>query len=113
MGAYRPRQGLYKETGGPPRPDGSYLSSKGCHNRSTISRFYVLSLAYDIIMKDVCQGIHRSLAANFRYALVWGKSSKFAPHAQKVGLSHVVADDDVVSSEFLFNLRATIYGRER
>lgn len=27
-----------------------------------------------------------------------GKSSKFAPYAQKVGLNHQVADDDVVSS---------------
>ena len=60
-------------------------------------RFFHLSLW--IFLKDVCQGIHRSLASNFRYALVWGKSSKFAPHAQKVGLNHVVADDDVVSSE--------------
>lgn len=28
-----------------------------------------------------------------------GKSSRFAPHAQKVGLTHQVQDDDVVSSE--------------
>jgi len=48
-------------------------------------------------IEDVCHGIHRSLAAKFRYALVWGKSSKFAPHAQKVGLSHLVQDEDVVS----------------
>ncbi|KAF4605564.1 hypothetical protein EYR40_004350 [Pleurotus pulmonarius] len=34
-------------------------------------------------IENVCNGIHRSLAANFRYALVWGKSSKFSPHAQK------------------------------
>jgi len=48
-------------------------------------------------IEDVCHGIHRSLAANFRYALVWGKSSKFNPYAQKVGLSHVVVDGDVCS----------------
>lgn len=48
-------------------------------------------------IEDVCHGIHRSLADNFKYALVWGKSSKFAPHAQKVGLTHLVADEDVVS----------------
>ncbi|KAI0786107.1 developmentally regulated GTP-binding protein [Abortiporus biennis] len=48
-------------------------------------------------IEGVCNGIHRSLAANFRYGLVWGKSSKFAPHAQKVGLSHQVQDEDVVS----------------
>ncbi|KAI0308047.1 developmentally regulated GTP-binding protein [Multifurca ochricompacta] len=47
---------------------------------------------------DVCNGIHRSLTTKFRYALVWsGKSSKFAPHAQKVGLGHLVQDEDVVS----------------
>ncbi|TFK57637.1 developmentally regulated GTP-binding protein [Heliocybe sulcata] len=48
-------------------------------------------------IEDVCNGIHRSLVANFRYAMVWGKSSKFSPHAQKVSLAHLVADEDVVS----------------
>ncbi|EKM83604.1 hypothetical protein AGABI1DRAFT_50892 [Agaricus bisporus var. burnettii JB137-S8] len=48
-------------------------------------------------VEDICNGIHRSLAPNFRYALVWGKSSKFAPHAQKVSLAHQVQDEDVVS----------------
>ncbi|KAF9523594.1 developmentally regulated GTP-binding protein [Crepidotus variabilis] len=48
-------------------------------------------------IQDVCNGIHRSLAPNLRYGLVWGKSSKFNPHAQKVSLHHQVADEDVVS----------------
>ncbi|EIW86461.1 developmentally regulated GTP-binding protein [Coniophora puteana RWD-64-598 SS2] len=49
-------------------------------------------------VEDVCIGIHRSLAANFRYGLVWsGRSSKFSPHAQKVSLNHQVQDEDVVS----------------
>ncbi|KAJ7071462.1 P-loop containing nucleoside triphosphate hydrolase protein [Mycena amicta] len=63
-------------------------------------------------IEDVCNGVHRSLATNFRYGLVWyalndfsrrnliflrGKSSKFNPHAQKVGLAHQVQDEDVVS----------------
>jgi uncharacterized protein len=52
-------------------------------------------------VEDVCNGIHRSLAANFRYAVVWGRSSKFAPHAQKVSLNHRVQDEDVVSSACL------------
>ncbi|KAI9462318.1 developmentally regulated GTP-binding protein [Lactarius psammicola] len=53
-------------------------------------------------IEDVCNGIHRSLATKFRYALVWsGKSSKFAPYAQKVGLNHLVQDEDVVSSACL------------
>ncbi|TFK30750.1 developmentally regulated GTP-binding protein [Coprinopsis marcescibilis] len=48
-------------------------------------------------IEDVCNGVHRSLAPNFRYALIWGKSSKFSPHAQKVSLAHAVHDEDVVS----------------
>ncbi|KAG6837876.1 hypothetical protein H0H93_013029 [Arthromyces matolae] len=40
-------------------------------------------------IENVCIGIHRSL----------GKSSKFAPHAQKVSLQHQVQDEDVVSSK--------------
>lgn len=48
-------------------------------------------------IETVCYGIHRGLATHFKYALVWGKSSKFSPHPQKVGLSHLVYDEDVVS----------------
>ncbi|KAG8935075.1 hypothetical protein FRC01_009115 [Tulasnella sp. 417] len=47
-------------------------------------------------IEAVCNSIHRSLVPNFKYALVWGKSSRFAPHAQKVSLNHVVQDEDVV-----------------
>ncbi|KAJ7770885.1 P-loop containing nucleoside triphosphate hydrolase protein [Mycena maculata] len=47
-------------------------------------------------LEHVCNGVHRSLAANFRYGLQ-GKSSKFNPHAQKVSLAHQVQDEDVVS----------------
>ncbi|KAJ6519415.1 P-loop containing nucleoside triphosphate hydrolase protein [Mycena sanguinolenta] len=46
-------------------------------------------------IEDVCNGVHRSLAPNYRYGL--GRSSKFNPHAQKVSLSHQVQDEDVVS----------------
>ncbi|KAK7064578.1 P-loop containing nucleoside triphosphate hydrolase protein [Favolaschia claudopus] len=48
-------------------------------------------------IEDVCNGVHRSLAQNYRYGLVWGRSSKFNPHAQKVSLAHQVQDEDVVS----------------
>jgi ribosome-interacting GTPase 1 len=43
---------------------------------------------------DVCNAIHRSLAEQFRYALVWGRSTKHNP--QRVGLSHELADEDVI-----------------
>jgi len=48
-------------------------------------------------IEHVCHGVHRSLVEKFRYALVWGKSSKFCPQPQKVGLQHQVMDEDVVS----------------
>lgn len=38
--------------------------------------------------------IHRDLSANFKEAIVWGKSVKYSP--QKCGLSHVLADEDVL-----------------
>ena len=46
-------------------------------------------------VQDVCNKIHRNMAKNFRYGLVWGKSAKFA--GQKVGLDHVLEDEDVLT----------------
>ncbi|EQL33226.1 hypothetical protein BDFG_04671 [Blastomyces dermatitidis ATCC 26199] len=46
-------------------------------------------------IEDVCDQIHRTLKDNFKYALVWGASARHVP--QRVGLGHVVADEDVVS----------------
>jgi len=45
-------------------------------------------------IEDVCDKIHRSMKETFKYALVWGASARHVP--QRVGLSHVVADEDVV-----------------
>ena len=45
-------------------------------------------------IEDVCDQIHRTLKESFRYALVWGASARHNP--QRVGLSHIVADEDVV-----------------
>lgn len=46
-------------------------------------------------IEDVCDQIHRTLKETFKYALVWGVSARHIP--QRVGLGHVVADEDVVS----------------
>lgn len=46
-------------------------------------------------VQDVCNKIHRNMAKNFRYGMVWGKSAKFA--GQKVGLDHRLADEDVLT----------------
>ena len=36
----------------------------------------------------------RTLAADFKYALAWGRSTKFSP--QRVGLTHQMEDEDVI-----------------
>eukprot|EP00745_Piridium_sociabile_P020358 TRINITY_DN3133_c0_g1_i1.p1 TRINITY_DN3133_c0_g1~~TRINITY_DN3133_c0_g1_i1.p1 ORF type:complete len:209 (+),score=27.33 TRINITY_DN3133_c0_g1_i1:565-1191(+) len=38
--------------------------------------------------------IHRNLCKEFKYALVWGRSSKHSP--QRVGIAHVLRDQDVL-----------------
>jgi ribosome-interacting GTPase 1 len=44
---------------------------------------------------DACNRLHRDLARDFKYALVWGKSAKFL--GQKVGLTHVLQEGDIFS----------------
>jgi ribosome-interacting GTPase 1 len=46
-------------------------------------------------IEDVCDHVHRTLKDTFKYALVWGASARHVP--QRVGLGHVVSDEDVVS----------------
>ncbi|KAI9807307.1 MAG: Ribosome-interacting GTPase 2 [Piccolia ochrophora] len=46
-------------------------------------------------IEDVCDQVHRTLKDTFKYALVWGASARHVP--QRVGLGHVVSDEDVVS----------------
>lgn len=45
-------------------------------------------------VEHVCHAIHRSIAAVYKYALVWGASTKFNP--QRVGISHITCDEDVI-----------------
>ncbi|KAJ5994987.1 Ribosome-interacting GTPase 2 [Penicillium waksmanii] len=49
----------------------------------------------DSSIEDVCDSIHRTLKDTFKHALVWGASARHVP--QRVGLGHMVADEDVVS----------------
>jgi uncharacterized protein len=44
---------------------------------------------------DACRHIHRDFYRNFRYASVWGPSAKHS--GQKVGLEHVLRDQDVLT----------------
>ncbi len=54
-----------------------------------------LVMRTDSTVVDVCSTLHRDFVEKFRYARIWGKSVKYG--GQRVGLSHVLADGDVVS----------------
>jgi len=45
-------------------------------------------------IKAFCDQLHKDLAKQLAYALVWGTSSKHYP--QRCGASHVIDDEDVV-----------------
>ncbi|XP_055346580.1 developmentally-regulated GTP-binding protein 2-like [Paramacrobiotus metropolitanus] len=45
-------------------------------------------------VEHVCHAVHRTLAEQVKYALVWGTSTKYSP--QRVGLQHRMDDEDVI-----------------
>eukprot|EP00271_Cylindrocystis_brebissonii_P010607 TRINITY_DN26862_c0_g1_i1.p1 TRINITY_DN26862_c0_g1~~TRINITY_DN26862_c0_g1_i1.p1 ORF type:complete len:372 (+),score=79.35 TRINITY_DN26862_c0_g1_i1:276-1391(+) len=45
-------------------------------------------------VEDFCLRIHKDMAKQFKYALVWGSSAKHKP--QRVGKEHELEDEDVV-----------------
>jgi uncharacterized protein len=47
-----------------------------------------------VTVEHVCHAIHRTLAPQFKYGLVWGTSTKYSP--QRVGIGHIMADEDVI-----------------
>ncbi|KAM5534303.1 hypothetical protein V8D89_012031 [Ganoderma adspersum] len=46
-------------------------------------------------IEDFCGSIHKEIAKQMKYAIVWGASAKHS-RGQKVGLEHVLEDEDVV-----------------
>eukprot|EP00019_Armaparvus_languidus_P008832 CAMPEP_0168593496 /NCGR_PEP_ID=MMETSP0420-20121227/8350_1 /TAXON_ID=498008 /ORGANISM="Pessonella sp." /LENGTH=360 /DNA_ID=CAMNT_0008629661 /DNA_START=47 /DNA_END=1126 /DNA_ORIENTATION=- len=44
-------------------------------------------------VEDFCDQIHRNIKKSFKFANVWGSSAKHNP--QRVGLSHILEDEDV------------------
>jgi hypothetical protein len=46
-------------------------------------------------VEDVCNRLHRDFGDKFRYAKIWGESAKH--DAQRVGLTHKLADGDVLT----------------
>ncbi|GAA6027121.1 hypothetical protein JCM8097_002407 [Rhodosporidiobolus ruineniae] len=47
-------------------------------------------------VEDFCNAIHKDIAKQLKSALVWGSSVKHS-RGQRVGLDHVLADEDVIS----------------
>lgn len=45
-------------------------------------------------VEDMCKKLHKDFVERFKYARVWGKSTKFG--GQKLGMKHRLEDDDVV-----------------
>ena len=45
-------------------------------------------------VEDFCLKIHKTLVKEFKHAIVWGTSVRYAP--QTVGLTHVLNDEDMV-----------------
>ncbi|CEO96803.1 OBG-type G domain-containing protein [Plasmodiophora brassicae] len=54
----------------------------------------VVMPAHKNTIQNFCGRIHKALLAQFKYAWVWGSSVKHNP--QKVGLDHLLADEDIV-----------------
>lgn len=44
-------------------------------------------------VEDFCNSIHKEIAKQLKYAIVWGASAKHA-RGQKVGLDHILEDED-------------------
>merc|ERR1712142_429090 len=65
-----------KKRGEPPDFSEAIIMRKGCTVEHLVHR------------------VHRSLVDQFKYALVWGTSTKYSP--QRVGLAHVLDDEDVI-----------------
>ena len=53
-----------------------------------------LIIKKDSTIKDVCRKIHKDFLKKFRFARVWGKSSKYP--GQKFNLKHTLEDEDVL-----------------
>jgi small GTP-binding protein len=45
-------------------------------------------------VEDFCNKLHRAIAKQLKYALVWGASAKHRP--QRVGKEHLLCDEDIV-----------------
>lgn len=49
--------------------------------------------AFNALLTEQCDAIHRTIKDDFKHAIVYGRSVKHQP--QRVGLSHELADEDI------------------
>ena len=68
-----------------------YLKPQG--SKADLDEPMVVKTGTDV--EAICNNIHRDFVEQFRYAYVWGPSSKFP--GQKVGVNHVLSDGDILS----------------
>jgi TGS domain len=54
---------------------------------------YIATARHGLSVEAACTSVSKDLLDVFNFALVWGRSTKFNP--QRVGLSHVLMDEDV------------------
>ncbi|KAI3410059.1 hypothetical protein GPALN_006422 [Globodera pallida] len=47
-------------------------------------------------VEHACHALHRTLVAQFRYAIVWGMSTKFTNSPQRCGIHHKLRHEDVI-----------------
>ena len=55
--------------------------------------WYTAPDRHGLSVEAACTSVSKDLLDVFNFALVWGRSTKFNP--QRVGLSHVLMDEDV------------------
>jgi len=47
-----------------------------------------------VTVEHACQQVHKDMVKNFKFAVIWGTSTKYTP--QRVGLRHQLEDEDVM-----------------
>jgi len=70
-----------------------YTKKKG-HAPSFDSPIVLTEGRGGVSVENACAQIHKELVENFKYAMVWGTSTKYNP--QRCGLSHLLEDEDVL-----------------
>jgi ribosome-interacting GTPase 1 len=59
-------------------------------------------------VEDFCNSIHKEIAKQLKYAIVWGASAKHA-RGQKVGLDHILEDEDGMFINLLLLLEPNVF----